>query len=93
MNNTYRTAVILFSAYISMILHKSIMNHTDANIGLAAFVMLFMFVILYTTLYWIPSKVYGWFKKSEVYEEISVIFKKHDGSYLSVGVPLELMEL
>ncbi len=62
--------VILLAAYISMLLVQSIMNHTEASIGLAAFVLLFMFVVLYMTLYWMPSKVYGWlFKKTEADEE------------------------
>ena len=68
--HTYKIVVILLAAYISMLLVKSIMNHTEANIGLAAFVMVFMFVILYVTLYWMPSKLYGWFfRKSETHKK------------------------
>ena len=66
MKNTYKVAVILLAAYISMLLVQNVMNHTDANIGLAVFVMVFMFVVLYMTLYWMPRKVYGWiYRKTE----------------------------
>ena len=78
MKNTYKVAVILLAAYISMLLVQNVMNHTDANIGFAVFVMVFMFVVLYMTLYWMPSKVFGWFKKSEVHEEPIAVTKLKD---------------
>ena len=66
MRHTYKIITILLSAYISMLLAKSVMSHEDASIGLAGFVMVFMFVVLYATLYWMPSKIFGrFFRKCE----------------------------
>lgn len=76
MKNIHKMIVILFAAYISMVLVKSIMNHTDAGIGLAAFVMLFMFTLLYMVLYWMPSRAYGWFtKKTMISKEETTVPK------------------
>jgi len=79
MKNIHKIIVILLSAYISMVLVKSIMNHTDAGIGPAAFVMLFMFAVLYMVLYWMPHKVYTmvFSKKHNAEKPIQVFFKEH----------------